>query len=210
MGKVIIKNSCAFILIINAILLYNGCNTLHSIGTTMKIFRSEKDSLFDEIKYLATAEEEEEYDTLESEDEINNFMVNFWEKRDPSPGTKVNEIKDEYFKRKEIADKRFKGFKKGSMTDRGRVLILYGEPMTIEYYNSGNMFLGSSKVYSLELWLYNKVSGSHERSNYFSHIYQGRMKFVFADLHGYGIYDQIYSSEKDEFIDSRVYLFRGN
>ena len=96
------------------------------------------------------------------------------------------------------------------MTDRGRVLILYGEPMTIEYYNSGNMFLGSSKVYSLELWLYNKVSGSHERSNYFSHIYQGRMKFVFADLHGYGIYDQIYSSEKDEFIDSRVYLFQGN
>ena len=37
-----------------------------------------------------------------------------------------------------------------------------------------------------------------------------RMKFIFADLHGFGTYNQIYSSEKNEFVDCRVYLSSGN
>ena len=141
--------------------------------------------------------------------DIDDFIVDFWQRRDPTPGSNLNAVKKEYFRRMEIADKRFKGISKGSQTDRGRILILYGEPETIDYYNGSDMYLGNSKLYGLELWLYNKTSGRHERLNIFSHIHRGRMKFIFADLHGYGIYDQIYSSEKNESIDSRIYLLNG-
>ena len=127
------------LLIFTLTILHNGCTTLHSIGTTLKVIRSEKDSLFDEIKYLSTDEEKDEFYELKTQADINDFIVNFWQRRDPTPGTKLNEVKEEYLRRIKIADKRFKGISRGSQTDRGRVLILYGEPESIEYYNSGDI-----------------------------------------------------------------------
>lgn len=206
-SKVQFVKNISSLLIFQIILFASGCTPLHQIGSSMKIIKSEKDLLFDEIRYIATDDEEDEYSDLLSKESINEFITAFWEKRDPTPDTEINELKNEYYKRKDVADKRFFETSKGSLTNRGRVLILYGEPDRIDYYENDNEnYLGTSKVWGIEIWIYDRIPGTTEMPNLFSNIHRGKMKFVFADLHGFGNYSQIYSSEKNESIDGRVFL----
>ncbi|HSR18531.1 MAG TPA: hypothetical protein VLM39_10625 [Ignavibacteriaceae bacterium] len=44
------------------------------------------------------------------------------------------------------------------------------------------------------------------RNNLFSNTYPGQMKFVFADMIGFGEFDLIFSTEQVERIDPRIYL----
>jgi len=58
-----------------------------------------------------------------------SFVEEFWRRRDPDPATEANEFKDEYEKRVEEAARLFRGeAKPGWLTDRGRILILFGPP----------------------------------------------------------------------------------
>ncbi len=52
----------------------------------------------------------------------------FWLQQDPNPDTAENEIYEEFLHRYEIAQTRFTVFQPGALSDRGRVLIRYGEP----------------------------------------------------------------------------------
>ncbi len=207
-NKIYTKHYILFILPLIISLFNISCTTLQSIGTSIKVIKTDRDILFDDIKYIATSVEKDEFYSLESDAYIEDFMTRFWEKRDPTPNTELNEIKVEYLRRKELADKKFKGTSKGSLTDRGRVLILYGEPYLVDTYNSEEMYLGANQIYSLEVWVYDRKAGTVEMPNIFNHIYRGREKFIFADMRGFGNYDQIYSSEKNEYIDSRVFMRR--
>jgi len=59
----------------------------------------------------------------------------FWEKRDPTPGTPENELKDEFFRRVDFANRNFAEPSVGLdgwETDRGRVYIQNGPPDAIE------------------------------------------------------------------------------
>lgn len=86
-------------------------------------------------RYLASQKEIAFWGTLKDSTEKQEFLYQFWKKRDATPGTINNETKQIYFNRVEIANKRFDTFnKKGSLTDRGRVFCIYGEPNEIERY----------------------------------------------------------------------------
>lgn len=57
------------------------------------------------------------------------FVEEFWKKRDPDPSTEINEFKEEYFRRIEIANALFKeGTTPGWLQDRGRIYIILGPP----------------------------------------------------------------------------------
>ncbi len=57
------------------------------------------------------------------------FVDEFWKKRDPDPSTEINEFKEEYFRRLEIANALFKeGTTPGWLQDRGRIYIILGPP----------------------------------------------------------------------------------
>jgi len=202
-----------------------------------------KDSVWEEIKYIAKQKEKKDFKRLKEPEEIKAFLEKFWSKRDPYPETVLNEFKIEYYKRIQYANNYFpSAFKKGFKSDRGRVYILYGQPDEIERYpwtyfgmggtnpreierypwpnfgsgvennsnsnkpisHSSSESIGSN-VYSIEVWLYYKPAGSFEWPNLFSNIHPNGMKFIFADLKGYGKIEQIYSSESGEKIDPRVY-----
>ena len=67
---------------------------------------------------------------LESKKE---YFNKFWAERDPNPNTTVNELMDEYFGRVNLSNKEFSTFSSnGWYTDRGRILIKFGQPDDVE------------------------------------------------------------------------------
>lgn len=99
------------------------------------------------------------------EQKLNRFRE-FWNSLDPTPNTQRNEAFEEYYKRVEYANSRFKSYQQGWQTDMGMVYIVYGSPASIDkrqdYYNP-------SRVY--ERW-----------------IYTNNREFIFVDNNGFGDY----------------------
>lgn len=84
-------------------------------------------------QFLMTKDEAAKWKTITSDDEAKAFVALFWARRDPTPETPRNEYREEYERRVLAADKNFAADKKrGALTDRGRVLILFGQPKKIE------------------------------------------------------------------------------
>jgi GWxTD domain-containing protein len=56
------------------------------------------------------------------------YLDAFWKALDPTPGTAVNEVKEEFERRLAFANAHFGETEKGIYTDRGMIYIRYGEP----------------------------------------------------------------------------------
>lgn len=153
------------------------------------------------IKYIATDEEEGDLYFLVTDEELNNFLITFWKKRDPDPTTPENEYKDGFVKRFTYANVYLGGWQ----TDRARVFILYGAPDEIVNETMNNL---PANIYAdYEIWVYDKMTAHSELVNIFSTTARGKVKFVFANKMGFGVKEQIYSTEDNEKIDARVYEF---
>lgn len=84
------------------------------------------------VAFLMTKEESAAWKTLR-DDEVQDFVALFWARRDPTPGTSRNEFREEFERRLAFADKNLQGGAsvRGSLTDQGKTLILYGPPKRI-------------------------------------------------------------------------------
>jgi len=88
------------------------------------------------VSFLMTSEEEAKWKSIKSDAEASAFVDLFWARRDPTPSTPRNEFKEQFDTAVKYADDHFTvGKKQGSLTDRGKALILYGPPKAIQ--NSG-------------------------------------------------------------------------
>lgn len=60
-------------------------------------------------------------------------LLNYWKKFDPTPETEFNEVMEEFYRRADVANEKYSTLKgtPGSLTDRGKVLIKYGQPNSI-------------------------------------------------------------------------------
>lgn len=84
------------------------------------------------VQHLMTTEEKERWKLVQTDQEAEAFKALFWAWRDPTPQTAQNDLREEFERRVFVADRDFTNRKtKGSMTDRGRVLILLGPPSKI-------------------------------------------------------------------------------
>jgi len=100
-------------------------------------------------------------------DKLNRFRA-FWARLDPTPGTERNERMEEYYYRVDYANRRF-GLGRASSgwnTDRGEVLIRFGEPDHVQRHP----FSMGARPY--EVWEYPRL----------------RRRFVFIDQTGFGDY----------------------
>jgi len=85
--------------------------------------------LNEEVSLLITKEEKDTFFKLNTDKEKEKFIEVFWARRDPSPGTKENEFKNEWYQRLEHVNKTFTyGSKKGWRSDVGRVYMFFGPP----------------------------------------------------------------------------------
>lgn len=79
--------------------------------------------------YFLTREERSEWKALTSSDLREQFKITYWRRRDPSPETVENELRQVVEQRIRVADERYKlGKKDGSRTARGLVFIVLGPP----------------------------------------------------------------------------------
>ena len=81
------------------------------------------------VQYLMTKDELAQWNKLKSDAEADQFMALFWARRDPTPNTPQNEFRQDFETRVAYADQHFgTARQRGSLTDRGRILILFGAP----------------------------------------------------------------------------------
>src|SRR5260370_22437224 len=69
---------------------------------------------------------------LATDDEREQFVEQFWLRRDPTPSTVENEFKEEHYRRIAYANQHFASGISGWKTDRGRIYITHGPPDEIE------------------------------------------------------------------------------
>ena len=107
--------------------------------------------LDEDVSYIITAKEREVFLALGSDREREAFADGFWLQRDPTPGTPANEFKTEHARRLKHADEFYgrSSMKRGRETDRGRIYILLGDPISTERFGEGAENLNPS-----ELWQY--------------------------------------------------------
>jgi len=95
--------------------------------------------LKEEVQLLVSQDEEAAFKKLKTNEEKDKFIELFWAKRDPSPGTKENEFKDEWYKRLEFVNKKYSrgSVSRGWHTDMGKVFMIFGPPTQIQGSQGG-------------------------------------------------------------------------
>lgn len=115
----------------------------------------------EDVPYIITDEERKAFEQLKTDEERENFIATFWDRRDPDPDTEENEFKEEYYERLAYANEHYTSGIPGWKTDRGRIYIKFGKPDSIESHPSGGAYNrpsyeggGSTTVYPFETWFY--------------------------------------------------------
>lgn len=138
------------------------------------------------LTVFGRADDSKIYSQLELEGK-KKFLDRFWKERDPSPGTKSNELLMDYYKRYEDANMKFSTpNREGWKTDLGRVYMVYGPPAQIEKHE----FESDKRPY--QLWYYFQLKGQPAQTI-----------FVFADLAESGIQQLLHSNARGELSDTR-------
>jgi GWxTD domain-containing protein len=122
--------------------------------------------LSDEVPYIITDTERAAFKKLSTDDEREQFVEQFWERRNPNPGSPENEFKEEYYRRIAYANEHYASGIPGWRTDRGRIYIMYGPADEIESHPSGGSYVrppeeggGETSTYPFETWRYRYIDG---------------------------------------------------
>ena len=122
--------------------------------------------LNEDVTYIITDEERQAWKRLSTDDEREQFIEQFWLRRDPTPDTEENEFKEEHYRRIAYANEHYASGIPGWKTDRGRTYIVYGPPDEIESHPSGGTYErpfeeggGTTSTYPFEKWRYRYIDG---------------------------------------------------
>jgi GWxTD domain-containing protein len=122
--------------------------------------------LSEEVPYIITNEERAAFKKLSTDDEREAFIENFWERRNPNPGSPENEFKEEYYRRIAYSNEHYASGIPGWKTDRGRIYIMYGPADEIDDHPSGGNYErpmseggGETSTYPFEDWRYRYIDG---------------------------------------------------
>ena len=122
--------------------------------------------LKEDVVYIITDEEIEVFDKFTTEDEKEEFIEQFWYRRDPDLRTAANEYKEEHYRRIAYANERFPSGLPGWKTDRGRTYIIHGPPTQVTSRAGGGFYArpmheggGVTSTYPFEVWRYRHIEG---------------------------------------------------
>lgn len=120
----------------------------------------------EDVAWIITDEERKTFNSLKTDDEREQFIEQFWLRRDPDPDTDGNEYREEYYQRIAYANEHYTSGIPGWKTDRGRMYIMFGKPDQIESHPSGGSYDrpvweggGSTSTYPFEIWWYRYIEG---------------------------------------------------
>ncbi|HUO14975.1 MAG TPA: GWxTD domain-containing protein [Verrucomicrobiae bacterium] len=122
--------------------------------------------LDEDVAWIITDEERAAFKQLSNDEERDNFIEAFWQRRDPTPDTEENEYKEEHYRRIAYANEHFAAGIPGWKTDRGRIYIIYGPADEVESHPSGGTYErpmeeggGETSTFPFEDWRYRYIEG---------------------------------------------------
>ena len=142
------------------------------------------DWLRDEVPEVITEAERLAFLRLSTNEEREQFIEIFWQKRNPEPDSPNNTAREEHYRRLAYADEHFASGVAGRKTDRGRIYIIWGPPDEIESHPTGGTYDrpseqggGSTATSPWEMWRYRHLEGIGEN-----------IEIEFVDTSGSGEY----------------------
>ena len=122
--------------------------------------------LNEDVSYIITDEERKAFKQFATDEEREQFVEQFWLRRDPTPDTVENEYKEEHYRRIAYANEHYASGIPGWKSDRGRIYITIGPPDEIDSHPSGGSYQrpsaeggGETSTYPFEDWRYRYIEG---------------------------------------------------
>jgi GWxTD domain-containing protein len=136
----------------------------NSRGLKQELSKTYKKWLDEDVVWIITDEERAAFKQLSNDEERDNFIEAFWQRRDPTPDTEENEFKEEHYRRIAYSNEHFAAGVPGWKTDRGRIYIVYGKPDEIDSHPSGGTYErpmeeggGETSTFPFEDWRYRYI-----------------------------------------------------
>jgi GWxTD domain-containing protein len=122
--------------------------------------------LDEDVRWIITDEERSAFKQLSNDEERDQFIEAFWQRRDPTPDTEENEFKEEHYRRIAYANEHYAAGIPGWKSDRGRTYIVFGPADEIESHPSGGSYErpmeeggGETSTFPFETWRYRYLEG---------------------------------------------------
>ncbi len=169
--KKYIKKPGEYVLIIRATdgsKSVNARKKFNVFWNNMPFRRENIDVAIQQIQLIANKDVSKQFRKATA-DEKKNLLRQFWEERDPTPGTPRNELKEEFLRRVDFANKNFSEVarsREGWQTDRGKVYIKNGPPDQVERQAT------DIDMPNAEIWYYARLN----------------QRYIFSDRSGNGSY----------------------
>jgi len=119
-----------------------------------------------DVRWIITDEELTAFKQLSNDEEREQFIEQFWLRRDPTPDTIENEFREEHYRRIAYANEHFAAGIPGWKTDRGQIYVKFGPPDSIDSHPSGGHYQrpmeeggGSTSTFPFETWRYRYLEG---------------------------------------------------
>jgi GWxTD domain-containing protein len=120
----------------------------------------------EDVRWIITDQELETFKSLSNDEERDQFIEQFWLRRNPNPDSPENEYREEHYARIAYANEHFAAGKPGWRTDRGHIYIAYGKADSIESHPSGGSYDrpmeeggGNTSTFPFETWHYRYLDG---------------------------------------------------
>jgi GWxTD domain-containing protein len=118
-------------------------------GSKIELDPTSKD-FYETARLIMTKQESKIFRHLPDKESREEFIEDFWAKRDPDTETEENEFRKEFFRRIEYANSHFFEGPPGWKTDRGRMYIYFGAPDRMD----GNPMTNQPGIRGWILWVY--------------------------------------------------------
>jgi len=132
----------------------------------IELSKTYKKWLNEDVVWIITDEERAAFKQLSNDEERDNFIEAFWQRRDPTPDTEENEYKEEHYRRIAYANEHFPAGIPGWKSDRGRIYIMYGPADEVDSHPSGGTYErpmeeggGETSTFPFEDWRYRYLEG---------------------------------------------------
>jgi GWxTD domain-containing protein len=137
--------------------------SLKELETPYKLWLNE------DVVYIISPEERQAFLQLETNEEREQFIEQFWLRRSNNPDLPDNDFKEEHYRRIAYTNEHFASGIPGWKTDRGRMYIMWGPADEVESHPTGGTYDrpmeeggGSTSTYPWETWRYRYMEGIGE------------------------------------------------
>jgi GWxTD domain-containing protein len=125
--------------------------------------------LNEDVVYIITPEERSSFIHLATNEEREEFIEAFWQRRNPDADSTENTFKEEHYRRIAYTNEHFASGIPGWKTDRGRIYIMWGPADEVDSHPSGGSYErpaseggGETSTYPFEDWRYRYLEGIGE------------------------------------------------